>query len=207
MQVDDLVIEHLSAAVEHSDVLVRKGQKEFEKRGKGAFYCFFRSITGATRVLRSDAAQKFSFIPSSTCGEWFGREVAAALEHYDPQKSAVIICSVQISKKRADQLTLPAALLRLAVLNDDDNLQMRHEEQRRKPPDFFNTEGCAATGCEHNENLKACSSCNDALYCSKTCQRSDWPVHKNECKEIKAIKTYAKQGIVSQDVVVIGPQT
>ena len=31
------------------------------------------------------------------------------------------------------------------------------------------------------ENLRACSLCMEAWYCSKTCQREDWRDHKLEC--------------------------
>uniref|UniRef100_A0A3B3TRZ1 ribonuclease H n=1 Tax=Poecilia latipinna TaxID=48699 RepID=A0A3B3TRZ1_9TELE len=30
--------------------------------------------------------------------------------------------------------------------------------------------------------LKCCSSCKTALYCSKTCQKMHWPVHKIDCE-------------------------
>jgi hypothetical protein len=32
------------------------------------------------------------------------------------------------------------------------------------------------------EKFQACSACKRAYYCSRACQRADWPSHKNECK-------------------------
>jgi hypothetical protein len=42
----------------------------------------------------------------------------------------------------------------------------------------------AATGC-HNCNKpgsKPCGGCRDVVYCSKVCQRKDWPTHKPVCQ-------------------------
>ena len=47
---------------------------------------------------------------------------------------------------------------------------------------------CAWEGCGHcptNEGgpkLLACSSCMVPSYCSKDCQKADWPSHKKDCK-------------------------
>ena len=36
--------------------------------------------------------------------------------------------------------------------------------------------------CEQNsEQLKLCSGCRNSRYCSITCQKADWPMHKITC--------------------------
>ena len=36
--------------------------------------------------------------------------------------------------------------------------------------------------CFRNENLKKCSRCKSVSYCSITCQKEDWSLHKKMCK-------------------------
>ncbi|TDL24220.1 hypothetical protein BD410DRAFT_786321 [Rickenella mellea] len=45
---------------------------------------------------------------------------------------------------------------------------------------------CEANGCNEQEGrslkqLKYCRECRMAVYCSVTCQRAHWPIHKNVC--------------------------
>lgn len=35
--------------------------------------------------------------------------------------------------------------------------------------------------CDNKNNLLSCSKCKNILYCGKTCQRSHWKIHKNDC--------------------------
>ena len=52
------------------------------------------------------------------------------------------------------------------------------------------------TSCNHcrvqSEDLQACAGCKESIaavmYCSKACQRSDWPMHKKDCKTFQAMK-------------------
>ena len=36
--------------------------------------------------------------------------------------------------------------------------------------------------------LRRCAGCKSFSYCSKDCQRSDWPSHKRLCKSIKSLE-------------------
>lgn len=36
-------------------------------------------------------------------------------------------------------------------------------------------------GGQEDEDLRRCSGCRSAVYCSRKCQRDDWRVHKREC--------------------------
>uniref|UniRef100_A0A7S2MWX3 MYND-type domain-containing protein n=1 Tax=Helicotheca tamesis TaxID=374047 RepID=A0A7S2MWX3_9STRA len=40
--------------------------------------------------------------------------------------------------------------------------------------------------CLERDNLKACSRCKVAMYCSAECQRLDWPKHKKHCAILAA---------------------
>merc|ERR1712098_190216 len=46
---------------------------------------------------------------------------------------------------------------------------------------------CANCGTSEKseKQFKKCSRCGFVFYCSKACQRSDWPNHKQICKEIR----------------------
>ncbi|KAG8696165.1 hypothetical protein FRC08_007323 [Ceratobasidium sp. 394] len=48
----------------------------------------------------------------------------------------------------------------------------------KKPSD-----ACWLCGGPGKPNLSACSKCKKARYCSATCQRQDWPVHKKDCNK------------------------
>ncbi|KDN36983.1 hypothetical protein RSAG8_10436, partial [Rhizoctonia solani AG-8 WAC10335] len=41
---------------------------------------------------------------------------------------------------------------------------------------------CQACGGRGKPNLEMCSRCKRARYCSRNCQRADWPSHKKSCK-------------------------
>ncbi len=39
--------------------------------------------------------------------------------------------------------------------------------------------------CKWQEKFHKCSRCKSVHYCSKECQKGDWPKHKADCKELK----------------------
>merc|ERR1712098_668674 len=46
---------------------------------------------------------------------------------------------------------------------------------------------CANCGAleKSEKQFQKCSRCGFVFYCSKACQKSDWPIHKQICKEIR----------------------
>ncbi|KAF8878364.1 hypothetical protein CPB84DRAFT_1688354, partial [Gymnopilus junonius] len=40
---------------------------------------------------------------------------------------------------------------------------------------------CMTCGKDAQSDLKVCSGCKVAKYCSKQCQKEDWKNHKKEC--------------------------
>lgn len=49
---------------------------------------------------------------------------------------------------------------------------------------------CEAQGCNKRADLKKCVVCGCVMYCSKACQRADWPRHKQECSHLKELKVW-----------------
>ena len=43
--------------------------------------------------------------------------------------------------------------------------------------------------------IKKCSNCKVIHYCSKECQRNDWPIHKKVCKTLKHQITIIKKNL------------
>ncbi|KAF8978408.1 hypothetical protein BDQ17DRAFT_1265685, partial [Cyathus striatus] len=35
--------------------------------------------------------------------------------------------------------------------------------------------------CSQTSKLRLCSACGERIYCSQSCQKSDWPKHKIQC--------------------------
>ena len=44
--------------------------------------------------------------------------------------------------------------------------------------------------CSLPDCSKKCSLCNSTVYCSKTCQREDWPIHKETCIKVSYLMIF-----------------
>jgi hypothetical protein len=53
-----------------------------------------------------------------------------------------------------------------------------HAQPLRK---LYDPGACAKCAAKQVEGLKTCGKCGIARYCSKECQRADWPQHKTHC--------------------------
>lgn len=42
---------------------------------------------------------------------------------------------------------------------------------------------CGKEKCDDGKLLRVCTGCDEAKYCSRGCQRSDWKAHKKDCKK------------------------
>jgi hypothetical protein len=49
--------------------------------------------------------------------------------------------------------------------------------------------------CVEGRATKRCSGCESVWYCDLECQKADWPRHKNECHDVRAIKTKGVDGL------------
>jgi len=66
------------------------------------------------------------------------------------------------------------------------DISLRHIQTERDP---------ACRVCGNNDRKpRRCGGCHLAAYCSTTCQSKDWPVHKQECEEMRRdYEEYEKQ--------------
>ncbi|KAL7548669.1 hypothetical protein ACHAWF_011939 [Thalassiosira exigua] len=49
------------------------------------------------------------------------------------------------------------------------------------------------SNCDATSNLRNCARCGQVGYCSKECQRADWPNHKASCKMLSKVKNCAEK--------------
>jgi len=54
---------------------------------------------------------------------------------------------------------------------------------------------CRLGKTSRDERFYACAGCRDIYYCSRECQRADWPIHKSVCR------TYRNNGELSRKVI------
>ncbi|KXN89394.1 hypothetical protein AN958_05767 [Leucoagaricus sp. SymC.cos] len=66
-----------------------------------------------------------------------------------------------------------------------DDLAVGDDEKKTLYVPVQKVEKCDA--CGKRENLRVCQACASAVYCSKTCQKIDWPNHKLLCIRTKKI--------------------
>ena len=66
----------------------------------------------------------------------------------------------------------------------------------REPPEV--KPKCSYCGSA-SENLKHCTRCKKASYCSRSCQKSDWPTHKNICQDSEAKSEAVQAAAESRD--------
>ncbi|KAJ6511186.1 hypothetical protein C8R45DRAFT_1207878 [Mycena sanguinolenta] len=52
-------------------------------------------------------------------------------------------------------------------------------------PNAWTTRVCDLPDCKNYKNLSKCNRCKTARYCSKECQKADWPHHKAYCNMVK----------------------
>jgi len=67
----------------------------------------------------------------------------------------------------------------------DNNLKNVHPKEWTDGGMFSCTigrfDGVSCYACYGSGNLKSCTRCQVAVYCSKECQRNNWPLHKKQC--------------------------
>jgi MYND finger len=171
----------------------RRVERLNAKFGRGAFICMYTSITRALKALRSGEAQAFVYIPPAFCDQMGATQARFAIDVYDPATTAIVICAVQFSKTRAKNGDDSGLFKTIALTHADDELYSSLREQKdRIEPAFKPVKPDRCVHCDSTEKLGSCSRCLDARYCSKTCQETDWPVHKLDCKHIMTLKSIVK---------------
>ena len=96
-----------------------------------------------------------------------------------------IIVRVRQTPKEKEEPT-PEELLELqrekeiAMQSIESLNQMRCSVFR---PEEYTFNRCGGCGIERMEAMNRCSRCKAVNYCSKACQKTDWPKHKKVCKE------------------------
>jgi hypothetical protein len=70
--------------------------------------------------------------------------------------------------------------------------EIRRMEMKQHPSAWFldgvnrsAAGGCAS--CMRRCELRKCTSCRRTQYCSKACQKSDWPHHKADCRRVAKV--------------------
>jgi MYND finger len=142
------------------------------------------------------------FVPRSELTGFDYDEVVHFVDMYTPAQYYVTLAVVTVSQK--ERLKDNGILLCKLVhthwcLTTTPNNDQRGGELRSRR--IANSElehamvhfslKCARPGCKGD--LKVCSACNDARYCSKRCQVANRASHRDKCKELKAAKRAAKE--------------
>ncbi|KAK7461382.1 hypothetical protein VKT23_008561 [Stygiomarasmius scandens] len=74
---------------------------------------------------------------------------------------------------------------RTDIIAPSDMAELQYFLDGVEPPHTHRACGyCSTFGRCHGKLLK-CAGCGDTKYCSKECQRADWPQHKSACRMVK----------------------
>jgi MYND finger len=125
---------------------------------------------------------------------------------YDPEQYYVTLAVVTISHKEKleDNGILLCKLvhrcwcLASTPIYDQQGVELRSrkaEDSELEHAIVHFSLKCARPDCEERTNLRACSACNDARYCSKACQVANRAAHREQCKQLKEAKRAAKEFI------------
>ncbi|ROV99885.1 hypothetical protein VMCG_06226 [Cytospora schulzeri] len=83
-----------------------------------------------------------------------------------------------------------------AMETDSDNANFGDGESENATPRGRNDQDAPSPTCcpicLKTTELSKCQGCDEMVYCSKACQRKDWPVHKFLCKKLPVFQATAR---------------
>lgn len=171
-------------------LLLQYATAEAKKRGRGALYAPFDSITHLLDGQRKNI--EWTYVPQDLVAKFDYADAANMVASYDPETAFVLVLSVNMRCKPQPDVDNAVFLSQTVKVHNsmalgaegaiatEQDLTLRH----------CNAENCAATA-----NLKVCLSCRDARYCSKQCQTAHWSAHKPLCKALRAVRTACRQAM------------
>lgn len=105
------------------------------------------------------------------------------IERYDPKKEYIIVASLDTGSQHYTLVHVKVFDLRQVGGIDV------HINPGEPAPVCYKCAGCRKS---IDPNPKFCANCRMAVYCSKECQRSNWPQHKEECMVLNALRRAGK---------------
>lgn len=181
--VDLFVHDMAQCAAIDSAIILSTAKKCFAAMGKGVMLRLYKNATTARRA----STLEFTYSPASA---WTGYpDVLGYLDKYDPETQALIMIGVLFSDARFPAIQ---SYYILGALERGTHLKVVADQNRPVvpvSPELMEPETC--DGCHRSAGnvlemtllQYKCAHCQDAVYCSASCQAADWTErHQSECK-------------------------
>jgi MYND finger len=196
----------LSMLPAYSKALFEVAQNGYDHRGRGSLVTMFPNI----EAMEREKMNVWHYLPREVLAEMDYSQVLHFVDMYDPKTQFVALATVNIKKPRAGK---DNAIMLCKMISRDTELVIQPNygvdgrvlpcqtlagEDLTDAVQRGNVLNCAASHCNATENLRVCGGCRDARYCSKECQLSHRPLHRNDCKALKAAKDQAEAFLRSQ---------
>eukprot|EP00956_Cyclotella_meneghiniana_P006593 scaffold8717_cov59-Cyclotella_meneghiniana.AAC.2 len=104
----------------------------------------------------------------------------------DMNDTKVVSKAIVESRRMLDDIRCTRDLVRFVhKRNSCDCLKSIYNELKKTTKRQTSCHNCLQM--KHHKDIKACSKCNTALYCSRECQLAHWPEHKDGCKKVREL--------------------
>jgi MYND finger len=181
-----------------------------EQNGRGAIVTVFANIEA---LENHEQAVPF-YVPRSELIAFDYAEVVKFVDMYDPEQYYVTLAVVTVShKEKVDSEDNGILLCKVVHRHwcrtmtptyDQQGVELcsrRAEDKEQEHANVLFSLKCARPDCKERTNLRVCSACNDARYCSKACQVANRAAHREQCKQLKESKRAAKEFIRQQSAM------